>query len=159
MRVLSAIGGGLAGAFTLTFLNEIIRRIDKDAPRMDLLGMDAVSKGLNKAGQSIPDSNSLFAISLLGDMISNTFYYSLAAAGNKNYVVPKGAILGLAGGLGALVLPAKMGLNPRYSNKTLKTQLLTTGFYLAAGMLASLVSKAIEKKKDEELDHHPQLWV
>ncbi|WP_256009214.1 hypothetical protein [Desertivirga xinjiangensis] len=159
MRVLSAIGGGLAGAFALTLLHEIVRRVDEDAPRMDLLGMDAIAKGLTKTGQNVPDHNSLYALTFAGDIISNTFYYSLAAAGNKKYVFPKGTMLGLAAGLGALFLPKQIGLNPRHSNKTLKTQLLTTGFYLAGGLVASVVSKAIERKKDRKVEHHPQLWV
>ena len=159
MRVLSAIGGGLAGAFTLTLLHEFVRRVDEDAPRMDLLGMSALSKGIEKTGHKVPDTNNLFVLTLLGDIISNTFYYSLASAGNKNYIIPKGTLLGLAGGLGALFLPKQIGLNPRYSNKTIKTQLLTTSFYVAGGVIASVISKAIEKRKDKDVDHQPQLWV
>lgn len=159
MRVLSAIGGGLAGAFALTFLHEITRRIDKDAPRMDLMGMDALSKGLQKTGHNVPGSSDLYALSLAGDLISNTVYYSLAAAGNKKYALPKGTVLGLMGGLGALFLPKQIGLNPQHSNKSLKTQLLTTSFYLAGGIIASLVARKIEKKKEKAPEFQPQLWV
>ena len=159
MNVLSAIGGGLAGATSLTILHELTRHLDNDAPRMDLMGMDALSKGLKKAGQQVPDDKSLFGFTLLGDIISNTLYYSLAAAGNKRYVVPKGTALGLAAGLGALFLPKRIGLNPNYSNRTLKTQLLTTGFYMFGGLVASFVAKRIEKKKRQGEHAAPQLWV
>ncbi|RYF99538.1 MAG: hypothetical protein EOO07_36625 [Chitinophagaceae bacterium] len=159
MNVLSAIGGGLAGATSLTILHELTRRIDNDAPRMDLLGMEALSKGLEKTGRKVPDNKSLFTFTLAGDIISNALYYSLAAAGNKRYVVPKGTALGLVAGLGALFLPKQVGLNPAYSNRTLKTQLLTTGFYLAGGLVASFVAKRIEKRNQERRGHHPQLWL
>lgn len=159
MRVLSAIGGGLAGATTLNILHEFTRRFDKDAPRMDLMGMDALSKGLRKAGQPVPDQDSLYKLTLAGDLISNTFYYSLAAAGKKKYVIPKGTFLGLAAGLGALFLPEQLGLNPVHSNKNIKTQLLTTSFYLIGGLVASFVAKKIENRLSRSSEHQPHLWV
>jgi hypothetical protein len=146
MKLLAAIGGGLAGAIALTILHEVTRRVDEDAPRMDLLGMDALSKGLRKTGQDVPDQDSLFNLTLAADIVSNTLYYSLAAAGNKKYVVPKGTLLGLAAGAGAVLLPKSIGLNPKHSNKTLKTQLLTTAFYVAGGFIASAVAKKLEGK-------------
>lgn len=158
MNVLSAIGGGLAGATSLTILHELTRRIDKDAPRMDLMGMEALSKGLRKTGQDVPEAKNLYRFTLAGDIISNALYYSLAAAGNKKYVVPKGTALGLAAGLGALFLPKQVGLNPANSNRTLKAQLLTTGFYLLGGLVASFVAKRIDRKKQQK-DSPSQLWV
>jgi len=148
MKILAAIGGGLAGAVALTLLHEVTRRLDKDAPRMDLLGMDALSRGIKKVGAEIPEAANLYKLTLAGDIISNAMYYSIAAAGNKKYVVPKGTFLGLAAGLGALFLPKTAGLNPKHSNKTLKTQLLTTSFYLMGGVIASLVAKELEKRED-----------
>ena len=150
MRVLSAIGGGLAGACSLTLLHELTRRLDKDAPRMDLLGREAIARGLRLSGRNVPDSTSLYGLSLAGELISNTFYYSLAAAGRKKYVVPKGTALGLVAGLAALFLPKQMGLDPSHSNRTLKTQVLTTTFYLAGGLVASFVARKMEKKKSAE---------
>ncbi len=119
---------------------------------MDLLGMQAISKGLRKAGQSVPGQQKLYTLSLAGEILSNTFYYSLAAAGNRKYVVPKGTLLGLAGGVGALFLPKSIGLNPQLSNKTLKTQLLTTSFYMLGGLIASFVAKRIDKRKERPLE-------
>lgn len=159
MRILSAIGGGLAGATALNLLHEVTRRIDRDAPRMDLMGMDALSKGLTKAGQPVPEEDNLYKLTLAGDLISNAFYYSLAAAGRKKYVIPKGTALGLLAGLGALFLPQQLGLNPVHSNKTLKTQLLTTTFYLFGGIVASYVAKRIEERLNKQTDTHPYLWV
>jgi hypothetical protein len=63
--------------------------------------------------------------------------------GNK---VLNGAILGAAAGVGAVVLPGKMGLSPKYSNATRKTQVLTVAIYLAGGLIAGLLSQQINKK-------------
>jgi hypothetical protein len=151
MKILSAIGGGLAGALALTVLHEISRRIDKDAPRMDLLGMDALAKGLQKTGQPVPEEDKLFNLTLAADLVSNTLYYGLAAAGNKKYMIPKGSLLGLAAGAGAILLPKSIGLNPKHSNKTLKTQLLTTAFYITGGLIASAVAKTLEGKTEKRI--------
>ena len=50
MKTIAALGGGLAGAAAVTLLHETVRRIVPEAPRMDLLGKQALSKGLNAAG-------------------------------------------------------------------------------------------------------------
>jgi hypothetical protein len=47
MKLSSAIGGGIAGAITLTLIHETVRRPITDAPRMDLLGMEAIAKTLD----------------------------------------------------------------------------------------------------------------
>ncbi len=147
MKLISSIGGGLAGACALTLLHEIVKRMDKDAPRMDLLGMQAVKKGIKSTDQSVPDDKHLYEIAIIGDIISNTIYYSLGVAGKRKYIWPKGALSGLTAGLGAVFLPKSLGLNPAYSARTLKTKVFTTGLYLIGGLVASAVAKKIEGKK------------
>ncbi|MBC7915338.1 MAG: hypothetical protein H7Y07_14580 [Pyrinomonadaceae bacterium] len=146
MKLISSIGGGLAGACALTILHEILRRIDPEAPRMDLLGKQAVAKGLNKTDNRVPDEESLYQIAMVGDIISNTIYYGLGVAGKKKYIMPKGALIGLTAGLGAVFLPKSLGLNPDYSSRTLKRKALTTGLYLIGGLVASAVAKRLEGK-------------
>lgn len=43
MKLSSAIGGGIAGALVLTAIHETVRRLNDSAPRMDLLGMEAMA--------------------------------------------------------------------------------------------------------------------
>lgn len=147
MKLISSIGGGLAGACALTLLHEIVKRIDSEAPRMDLLGMQAVKKGIKKIDQPVPEDKQLYQIAMVSDIISNAIYYSLGVAGKRKYIWPKGALMGLTAGLGAVILPKSMGLNPAYSSRTLKTKVLTTGLYLIGGLVASAVAKKIENKK------------
>ena len=42
--MLKALGSGLVGACALTLIHETARRFVDDAPRMDVLGMRALSK-------------------------------------------------------------------------------------------------------------------
>jgi hypothetical protein len=144
MKLLSSLGGGLAGACALTILHEILRRVDPEAPRMDLMGKQAVAKGLDKASEPIPNDQNLYQIALVSDIISNTIYYGLGVAGKKKYIMPKGALLGLTAGLGAIFLPKSLGLNPDYSSRTLKRKALTTGLYLVGGLIASGVAKKLD---------------
>lgn len=145
MKLLAAIGGGLAGAVAVTLIHEIVKRVESDAPRMDLLGMEALSKILRHSDQPVPDKGTLFKATLAGDIISNAAYYSFAVASKKR-IWTGGTLLGLAAGIGAVVLPKQLGLNPTYSNKTAKTQIITTSLYLAGGVIASAVAKALNRK-------------
>ena len=43
-----------------------------------------------------------------------------------------------------------MGLDNRYSNKTLSTKLMTVGLYVAGALVTTLVMKMVEKKKQRK---------
>ena len=149
MKLSSAIIGGLAGAVAVTLIHEVVKRNDSEAPRMDLLGMDAISKILRKADQPVPQEDKLFKITLAGDIISNAVYYGFAVASNKR-IWTGGTILGLAAGIGAVVLPKHLGLNSAYSNRTAKTQLMTSSLYLVGGLVSSAVAKLLESKRKKK---------
>lgn len=146
MKLISSIGGGLAGAFALTILHQLVKNMEKDAPRMDLMGVQALKKGIKMVDQPLPEDKSLYRAAMVGDLISNTIYYSIGVAGKKKYIWPKGAFMGLMAGMGAVFLPKSLGLNPAYSSRTLKTSALTTGLYLVGGLVASAVAKKIENE-------------
>lgn len=146
MNLKSTIGG-LAGACTLTLLNESVKKLDKDAPRMDLLGMNAVArlmKGNNILAQT---AGKLFPVALVGDLVSNSLYYSMADSGDKKKTLIRGGLLGLAAGLGAVVLPKTLGLNEEATTRTLKTKLLTVTWYIIGGLAAAGAINLLEKKK------------
>ena len=149
MKILSAIGGGFAGATVLTLLHETLRRLNPEAPRMDLLGMQAIAKSLRSANVDVPDQDTLFKITMAGDIVSNSIYYSLAPIGDEKKAVLRGALLGLAAGVGAVYLPKPLGLNEGRSNRTTETQLLTVALYLAGGLVASVTSQLLESKQSK----------
>lgn len=144
MNIKSTLGG-LAGACALTLLNESVKKLDKDAPRMDLLGMNAVArltKGNNLLAQT---ASKLFPVALAGDLVSNSLYYSMADTGDKNKTLVRGALLGLGAGLGAVVLPKTLGLNDDATTRTLKTKILTVSWYVIGGLTAALAINLLNK--------------
>ena len=110
-KLTTALLSGLAGAAALTVLHETVRRVRSDAPRMDTLGRRAIAKSLEAAGLETPPEDQLQAVALDGDIVANTLYYSLACLGRPS--LARGAVLGAAAGLGALVLAPHMGLGTR----------------------------------------------
>ena len=152
MKATTALAGGLAGAATITLLHESIKKVVPEAPRMDRLGMQAISKGLKKTGNKVPAENALYAITMAGDLISNALYYSAAGIGSEKNIWVRSSILGLAAGLGAVLLPKPMGLNNRHSDRTIATQVMTVGLYVTGALVTTAVIKLLNKKK--QVKHH-----
>lgn len=147
MKLSSAAAGGIAGAVALTLIHETVRRLTDDAPRMDLLGMEAIAKTLDSADVKVPEKGKLFKITMAGDILSNSVYYSLAGLGNEHNAILRGTILGLAAGVGAVYLPKSLGLNTAPARRTYQTALMTAALYSTGGLIAGVVSKLIENKK------------
>ncbi len=146
MKLSSAIGGGIAGAVALTLIHETVRRLSPDAPRMDLLGMEAIAKTLDSVDAGIPEEDKLFKITMAGDVLSNSLYYSLAGFGNERQAILRGALLGFAAGIGAVYLPKLLGLNTAPANRTLQTGVMTVALYSIGGVVAGAAGKLIENK-------------
>lgn len=159
MKPLIALGGGLAGACAVTLIHETVRRVVPEAPRMDLLGMNAISKGLHAAGKNVPEDNQLFTWALVGDLVSNALFYSLAGAGKEKNIWVRSAALGMAAGLGAVALPEPLGLNGKHSNRYLSTQIMTVGLYVAGAIVTTAVIKFLEKRREKEKDVWEQRLV
>lgn len=149
MRLSSALGG-LAGAAALTILHETIKKQDSKAPRMDLLGMMALSKIIRSVGKNPPPEKKLYIYTMTGDLLSNALYYSLAGMGKQKSLLEKGAALGIAAGLGALFLPKPLHLNEEYSNRTTRTQVMTVAYYLIGSLVAAALMKQLRKKEPQK---------
>lgn len=146
MKVLKAILAGFAGAAALNILHETVRRFDADAPRVDLVGEEALTRSMNSLNLEAPTGNNLYAATLAGDIISNGIYYSaIGMAGSKNIYL-KGALAGLTAGLGAIKLPEKMGLDDEPVTKTDKTKILTVAWYLIGGLVTAAVFDQLKNK-------------
>ena len=145
MNVKSTLGG-LAGACTLTLLNESIKKIDKDAPRMDLLGMNAVARLMKGNNILTQTADKLFPVALAGDLVSNSLYYSMADAGDKKSTLIRGSLLGLGAGIGAVALPKALGLNEEATTRTFKTKVLTITWYVLGGLVAAAAINLLDRK-------------
>ena len=147
MKTIASLGGGLAGACAVTLIHESVRKIVPKAPRMDLLGMNAISKGLNAAGIKTPTGNKLYTLALAGDILSNSMYYALAGAGEEKNIWLKSSMLGLAAGIAAVTLPGPLGLEEKYSTRNAETRLMTIGLYVAGALVATSIMKLLAKRK------------
>lgn len=136
-----ALGAGLAGAAVLTAVHETTRRITPDAPRMDILGERAIEKLTRSAGGTPPRGQALHRLALSGDLVSNSLYYALVGTGRDAWL--RGAALGLAAGVGAVVLPPVLGLGRAPRGLTMKTKAMTVGYYLIGGLAAAAASRLL----------------
>jgi hypothetical protein len=155
MNVSAALAGGLAGTLTVASLHEALRRVTPDAPRMDILDMELIRKGLKSIHKDVPHEDELQRCAVGGELLADTAYYSVTGLGGKKGVWMRGALLGLFAGITAVVLPKPLGLPAAPSNKTLGTQLMTVGLYLAGGLVAAAVTQLVEdaqKKHEEEAE-------
>ncbi len=134
---------GSVGAVTTNLLHEAVRRLTPDAPRVDLLGMQALSRLLHVAGLPTPDHGTLYAMTLLGDLASNSAYFGLVGTVSQDKVVAAGVVLGLAAGVGAVYLPPYLGLSDRLTERTATTGALTTALYTSGGLAAGLTYRAL----------------
>ena len=141
MTRLQALASGAVGAGVVTLLNESVRRLYPHAPRMEVIGMRAIARSMRAADQEPPDRGPLFWLALLGDLVSNTVYYSLVGAGSGNNAWRRGALLGLSAGIGAVVLLGPLGLGRQPREHFPTTQAMTIGWYLAGGLAAAAASR------------------
>ena len=132
---------GAAGALTLTAVHQAARAVTDAAPRMDVVGMRALARGAHAAGGTAPATHAgLYSATLAGDLLANSAYYSLATT------YARGTVLGLAAGIGALVLPEKMGLGVPPKSELLSNQVMTVAWYLIGGLAAAATAQWMDRR-------------
>jgi hypothetical protein len=148
MSSLHAFGSGLAGAVALNVVHESVRQVVPDAPRIDRLGQHTLVRLLEGANITPPASDtSRYALTLAGDIISNTFYYSAVATGEPETAPARGAMLGLTAGLGAVLLPRSTSLPQNPTSRTPTTALLTVGWYTIGGLVAGVTYRWLRRRQ------------
>ncbi|WP_412467503.1 hypothetical protein [Pedobacter sp. KLB.chiD] len=145
MKLLKSLLAGFAGAAALNILHESVRRLDPNAPRIDLLGREALAKSMDHFNLDSPSGDNLYLATLAGDMISNSLYYSAIGLGDKKNIYLKGVIAGLTAGLGAINIPDKVGLDDTPVTKTDKTKILTVAWYVIGGLVTAAVFNRLKK--------------
>jgi hypothetical protein len=138
-----AIASGTAGAVTTTLLHELTRRLTPDAPRVDLLGMQALAHLLRAADIAPPPHDDLYALTLAGDLASNTAYFGAVGAAPREQALALGGALGLAAGVGAVLLPPALGLSGATTGRTGVTAALTVALYTTGGLVAGALYRAL----------------
>jgi len=145
-KLASSIMGGIAGAIALNVLHQTVKQFDHEAPRVDLIGEEALSKGMEAMNLTPPTGTALFTATLIGDLISNGLYYSLIGSGKRKNLLLRGAAIGIAAGAGALTLTEPMGLSDAPVTRTDRTKILTLGYYMFGGLVTALTIKALRSK-------------
>ena len=140
---------GLAGAVTVTILNEGVRRVVPHAPRIEVIGERALAGSLEALHVAPPRGAALYRWTLLGDLVSNTLYYGLVGLGSRRGAWGRGGALGLAAGVGAVVLPRPLGLGRQPGARSPRTPLLTAGWYLAGGLVAAAAARRLTPAPEE----------
>lgn len=148
MSLSRAFGSGLIGACVLTVIHEVVRHFVPNAPRMDVLGKQALAALCREIGQEPPDEPELHYVAMAGDIASNAAYYSLVGAGDSESAEVRGALLGLGAGLGSVVLPKYLGLDEGASRRTPETAWMTVGLYVAGGLAAAVAYRMLERQGD-----------
>ncbi len=138
-----AVISGVVGASSLTVLHEVARQSVPHAPRVDVLGMRVIAQSFAAVNQTPPSRSELYWLALLGDLVSNSLYYSLVAIGNRPSIWRRGALLGAAAGLGAALLPRPLGPGRQPDQQFPTTHLLTFAWYLIGGLAASAAAQAL----------------
>jgi hypothetical protein len=152
MKVSAGLAGGLAGTLTVASIHEALKRVTPDAPRMDVLDMELIRKGLKSFNKEVPGEDELQRWAVGGELFCDTAYYGLVAIGGKKGVWLRGALLGLIAGVTAVVLPKPLGLSEEASNKTLGTQIMTVGLYLMGGLAASAITQLVDDDESNNED-------
>lgn len=145
---IASVMGGLAGAAALTLVNETVKRVDKDAPRLDLLGMNATAKLVKSTNIKTPAfAQNLFPAALAGDLISNTLYFGMAQADTKSKTLIRGALLGLGAGVGAVTLAKPLGVDGQPTRQPAKTNAMTIAYYVLGGLVAAAMINLIAREQ------------
>lgn len=137
--------GGFAGALALNLLHETYKQLDVKAPRIDLVGEEALSNTVKALGKQPPAGDNLYAATLGADIFSNTLYYSLIGLGNKQNIMLRASVLGIGAGVGALTLTKTLGLSNAPVTRTARAKLLTVAWYFTGAMVAAYTIRALKK--------------
>ena len=145
-RPVRCLTSGAIGAVVLTTIHEKARRLDPDAPRMDLVAMRALRQMLRAAGARVPPRPQVHRLALAGDLIANSLYYSAVSAGSPAQTWLRGVVLGAAAGAGALALPPWLGLGHPPKSDRPRNQVMTVAWYLAGALAAAAAANAMRPR-------------
>jgi len=134
----------MTGALTVTLLNESVRRLLPHAPRIDVIGERSLSKVLRAIGVDPPRGTALYWSTLVADLLSNSLYYSLIGLGRPEQVGRRGVVLGMTAGLGAAVLPPRLGLGRQPGERWPVTHVLTASWYLIGGLTTAFTLRKMQ---------------
>jgi hypothetical protein len=145
-----ALVSGAAGAFALTAVHQLAAERVPTAPRMDIVGMRALGALLTAAHVRLPGLRALYTATLAGDLTANSIYYAAVAA-LPGHPIAAGASLGLAAGVGALIVPQAVGLGPPPYAWAWSNRLMTVAWYTVGGIAAGAAYSVLQRREARTL--------
>lgn len=146
MEFIKSMIAGFAGAAALNILHETLRKFDSEAPRLDLIGEEALQKSTKALNLPTPTGDKLYNVTLASDILSNATYYAAIGMGNKKFLLLKALGSGLSAGLAAIKLPEPMGLDDKPVASSDKRKIMTLGYYVFGALITAGVLGMMSKK-------------
>ncbi len=146
--MIRALLNGFVGAVALTTAHQALRRALPDAPQLDRMGMKGVAKVCSAVGRTPPSGSSLFLFALMGDILTNTLYFSRVGTKPGFASIGKGISLGLSAGIGAAALPVMLSFDSGARKRTRRTGALTVGLFLCGGLAAAMAAQCCPRSAD-----------
>jgi hypothetical protein len=144
METAKALKSGIIGAISLNLIHETARKLIPNAPHVDEIGMRALQRFVLTPLDFHPSRRHLRQMTLAGDLLSNSLYYALISGvserQNSKAVWRRAWVLGLAAGLGAVVLPPLMRLGQQRTSNFPATASLTVAWYVFGALAAGLAA-------------------
>ncbi len=147
MNFVKSIIAGVAGAAALNILHETLRKFDPEAPRIDLVGKEAVKKSAEAMDIEAPTGDRLYGITLAGDVLTNASYFAAIGMGGKKFMLLRAIGAGLSAGIAAVKAPKPMGLNDQHVANSDKRQMMTIGYYVFGSLVTAGVLALMTKKE------------
>ena len=146
MNFLKSLIAGFAGAAALNILHETVRKFDPKAPRMDLVGEEAVKKSAHALNVDAPAGKNLYGITLAGDVLTNASYFAAIGMGGRKFMLLRAIGAGVSAGIAAVKAPKPMGLNEEHVASTEKREIMTVAYYVFGALITAGVLGMMAKK-------------
>jgi hypothetical protein len=162
MKLENAIEGGLTGATTISLLGETLRKIDGNSSHHNVFDGKGLKKRFKKVKSKKSGKSTKEFIQLAGDLLGSTSFLGLSSLGKKKNAALRGALLGAAAGLGAVLLSDndereekedghKAYASSKLAEDTLLTKATHVALFTAAGFVAGkLIQGATKNKKKKK---------
>ncbi|MBV9271826.1 MAG: hypothetical protein JO165_12080 [Candidatus Eremiobacteraeota bacterium] len=161
MSFAKSIVCGLGGAVTLTAAHQVLRKITPQAPHLDALGMQGISRLSGPSGKDASRNNDRYMAAVLLDLFANGMYFSLAGIRGSRASLKTGFMLGAVAGVGSVALPRPLGFDKQTTSRSPLTALLSVALYTIGGFGAGLLYRLMSEENDFMADeqHSLQTYV
>lgn len=136
---------GAIGAIVLNAIHGLGKTLLKDAPKIDEIGNEGVSKAIDSVGLPAPTEQAIDNTTTTFNLVTNTLSYRMIGAYNSKNILLLGALHGLTVGLGTLSLSKTLDLDDTPVTKTFLTECLTVTWYVLGGLSTATALKMIRK--------------